>query len=279
MTGTARIPVPIDSQSGHPIVTVTVEIGGTSILFETSDPEFLSIVESRYAGFVNSLASPVCKFKIQIASSAEPSDKDVQVTRRGSVWFIDRGDFKADWDLRSRIGHVLQSLNPYSLDTVLRIVHSLLLAEQGGFLVHSASAVRGGQGFLFAGVSGAGKTTLARLAPPDATVLTDEISYVRRHGNGYRAYGTPFAGELARVGENVSAPLAELYLLEKGPENRIEPFEPLAAARALMRHILFFARDEEMVKKVFDSVMTFVSSVPVSRLVFTPDERVWGLIR
>jgi len=278
MTGAGYAPARYSGQPGPQLFTVTVEIGGTPILFETSDPDFRAMIERRYSGFLNSSAAPAYRIKIQITSCAEPSDKDVQVSRRGSVWLLDRGDFQAQWDQQSRIGHVLQTANPYSLDTVIRIVHSLVLAEQGGFLVHAASALRAGHGFIFAGVSGAGKTTLARLAPPDAIVLTDEISYVRRQGNGYRAYGTPFAGELARVGENVSAPLAELYLLEQGKKNRIEPLEPLAAARALMRHILFFARDEEMVKKVFDSVMTFVSRVRISRLVFTPDERVWGLI-
>ncbi len=64
---------------------------------------------------------------------------------------------------------------------------------------------------------GAGKTTISRLAPPDANLLTDEISYLRPAARGYRAYGTPFAGELARPGENLSAPLAALYFLEKGP--------------------------------------------------------------
>jgi hypothetical protein len=263
---------------GRALFTVTVEIGGMPILFETSDPDFRTIIESRYAGFLNSSAAPAYQFKIQLTSSAEPSDKDVQVSRRGSVWFLERGDFQADWDQQSCVGHVFQSANPYSLDTVIRIVHSLVLAEQGGFLVHSASALRAGQAFLFAGISGAGKTTLSRLAPPDTTVLTDEISYVRRHGNGYRAYGTPFAGELARVGENVSGPLESLFLLEKGPTNRIEPLGHIAAARALMRHVLFFAQDEDMVKKIFDSVMEFISRVRVARLVFTPDERVWGLI-
>ena len=129
---------------------------------------------------------------------------------------IERGDFCAELDARSRRGWVRQSPNPYSIDAVLRIVHSLVLAEEGGFLVHAASAVRNGRAFLFAGVSGAGKTTISRLAPPDATLLTDEISYLRRSGSGYHAYGTPFAGELARVGKNVRAPLAALYLLRKG---------------------------------------------------------------
>jgi hypothetical protein len=257
---------------------LTVEVGGLPVLFETDDAEFLAMIESRYAGFVNSSASPAYRFKIELLSSRKPSDKDVVVSRNGPLWTIERGDFRAECDLQKRTGLVLQSRNPYSIDTVLRILHSLVLAEQGGFLLHAASAIVGGRGFLFAGVSGAGKTTLARFAPPNAIVLTDEISYVRREGEGYRAYGTPFAGELARVGENVSAPLAALYLLAKGPVNRIEPIDPMAAARALMRHTLFFAHDNELVRKVFDSVITFVSRVNTARLIFAPNERVWDLI-
>jgi hypothetical protein len=257
---------------------VTVEIGGVPVLFETDDPEFCAMIESRYSGFVNSSAPPAYRFKVQLISSRKPSDKDVLVSRNGPLWTIERGDFRAECDLQKRTGTVLQSRNPYSIDTVLRILHSLVLAEQGGFLLHAASAIAGGRSFLFAGVSGAGKTTLSRFAPPSVTVLTDEISYVRRDGQGYRAYGTPFAGELARVGENVSAPLAALYLLAKGPVNRIEQVEPMVAARALMRHTLFFAQDHELVKKVFDSVITFVSRVNPARLTFAPDERVWDLI-
>jgi len=161
---------------------------------------------------------------------------------------------------------------------VLRIVHTLILARQGGFLVHAASAIRGGRAFLFAGVSGAGKTTISRLAPSDATLLTDEISYVRRQGDEYWACGTPFAGELARVGENLSAPLSTLFLLEKGPENRIEAVAPSEAVRLLMRNILFFAEDPELVSLVFRSACEFAEQVPARRLIFVPDQRVWEMI-
>jgi hypothetical protein len=161
---------------------------------------------------------------------------------------------------------------------VLRIVHTLVLAQQGGFLAHSASAIRNGKSFLFAGVSGAGKTTISRLAPPDVTLLTDEISYVRKQDAGYVAYGTPFTGELAKLGENVSAPLAALYLLAQGSENRIDPIPPGEAARSLLANLLFFAEDEELVQSMFHSAFEFVSRVPVSRLTFVPDSRVWELI-
>jgi hypothetical protein len=258
--------------------SVTAEIGAIPILLHPSDPEFCDLLEQRYAGFLNPASEPAYRFEIQLDPSGEPSDQDARVFRQGPIWHFERGDFRASWDAEAGRGWIRQCPNPYSIDTVLRITHSLVLAEQGGFLVHAASAIRNARAYLFAGVSGAGKTTMAHLAPCDAVVLTDEISYVRRIGNAYRAYGTPFAGELARSGANTSAPLDTLYLLEKGPENRIAPVAPKEAARSLMRHILFFAQEEEMVARVFDSVLEFVSRVQVLRLVFTPDARAWELI-
>jgi hypothetical protein len=111
------------------------------------------------------------------------------------------------------------------------------------------------------------------------TLLTDEISYVRRLGDGYVAFGTPFTGELAKLGENTSAPVAALYLLAKGRENRIDQVPPGEAARSLLGNVLFFAKDEKLVQAVFHTAFEFVSRVPVSRLTFFPDARVWELIR
>jgi hypothetical protein len=263
----------------RPSQSVTVEIGDIPILLQPNDPKFCEVLEDRYAGFLNPDSHPACQFEIQLDPKGRPSDEDARVTRQGALWSFQRGDFRATWDARAGRGHIRQCPNPYSIDTVLRIMHSLVLAEEGGFLVHAASAIRNERAYLFAGVSGAGKTTMARLAPPDATVLTDEISYVRRIGRNYKAYGTPFAGELARVGANTSAPLESLYLLVQGPENRIRPVPKIDAARALMRHVLFFAEEREMVARVFDSVLEFVSHIEVAQLVFTPDARAWELIR
>ena len=257
---------------------LTIEIGGIPIFLETSDPAFRGLLFDRYSGFVNPAAAPAYHLEIRLEPSAQPSDQDVRVSKSGRVWRLERGDFRAEWDMHSRRGWVRQTPNPYSIDAVLRIVHSLLLAEEGGFLVHAASGVREGRAFVFSGISGAGKTTMARLAPRDVEVLTDEISYIRRSGSGYHAYGTPFAGEMARVGANLRAPLAALYFLEKGPAGRIDPVGQLAAARALLRNILFFADDQELVKRVFESAVEFVSRVPVARFTFAPDERAWELV-
>lgn len=245
----------------------------------TTDPAFLELLLDRYAGFVSSTEHGDIEFDVDTRPPrcADP-DAPVRVTQERGRWGLERGDFRAEWDPAARWGWIQQTANPYSIDAVLRIVHTLVLARHGGFLLHSASAIRNGKAFLFAGVSEAGKTTISRLAPPDVTLLTDEISYVRRQGNEYVAYGTPFTGELAKLGENVSAPVAALYVLAKGSVNRMDPIPPGEAVRSLLANLLFFAKDQELVQAMFHSAFEFVSRVPVSRLTFVPDARVWELI-
>lgn len=261
-------------------LSLIIEVGGMPVRVSTTDRQFLSMLEERYTGFLSSSKNPEIDFEVDLVSSSFPDPlAEVRVTRKLGRWSIERGDFRAEWNPVSRTGRIRQAAKPYSLDSVLRIVHTLVLARQGGFLLHAASAIRNGKAFLFAGVSGAGKTTISSLAPPDVTLLTDEISYVRRQEAGYVAFGTPFTGELNKVGENVSASIAALYILEKGQENRIDSISPSEAARSVLANILFFAEDEELVRSMFHSAFEFANRVPICRLTFVPDARVWELIR
>lgn len=259
---------------------VAVQIGGIPILLRTDDREFRELLETRYAGFVNDSMDSPLEFKIDLAEprSTIEAGEDVRVRFHSGSWFLRRGDFRAEWDPRTCKGRIHQTRSPYAIDSVLRIVHTLILAKSGGFLVHAASAIRHGRAFLFAGISGAGKTTISRLAPPDAILLTDEISYVRKEGTTYLACGTPFAGELGKAGQNQSAPLVRLFLLEKGPECKTEAVPRGEAVRSLLRNILFFAEDGELVKRLFQSACEFVERVPVERLTFVPDQRVWQMV-
>jgi len=260
--------------------SVVIAIGGVPVRVNTVDANFLEMLQKRYAGFLTTEPHAEFDFEVDLRppASIDP-DADLTVTYTYGRWLLERGDFRAEWNPATRTGTIRQTANPYSMDAVLRIVHTLVLAKQGGFLLHSASAIRNGRAFLFAGVSGAGKTTISRLAPADATLLTDEISYVRKLDEGYAAFGTPFTGELAKVGKNTSAQLAALYLLAQGPENRIEPVAEANAGRELLSNMLFFAEDREMVQRAFEAACDFVHRVPVYRLTFMPDGRVWEMIQ
>jgi hypothetical protein len=258
---------------------ITIEIGGVAVRVHSTNQNFLEMLECRYAGFVSFGRGAGFEFDIELAEpSAGDADAELRVTWDSGRWRVERGDFAAEFDPLTRRGRIRQSPNPYSIDAVFRILHTLLLAREGGFLLHAASAIRNGKAFVFAGVSGAGKTTIASLAPADATLLTDEISYVRKDGDSYAAFGTPFTGELGKPGENVRAPISGLYLLEKGPRNFISPVTAAEASRAFLANVLFFAEDQELVRAVFRSACEFVDQVPVYRLTFLPDSRVWEML-
>ena len=260
-----------------------VEIGGIPISLSTVHGPFFNLLVERYAGFLSHSRSEF-ELDFEITEPRPASDDDVRVRRDGAHWLIERGDFCVRWDPRSGKGCVRQHAKPYSLDSVLRILHSLILVERGGFLLHAASAICDGRAYLFSGVSGAGKTTMTRLAPPEVTLLTDEISYIQPGDvplceGTYRAFGTPFAGELAKSGENTSAPISALFFLEKGPENRVEELPSAEAVRRLMRNILFFAEDPALVENLMASACDFVARVPIRRLTFYPDPKVWDEVR
>ena len=258
---------------------ITIEIGGVPVRVHSTNNSFLGMLERRYAGFVTLGSHAGFEFDIELAEPGSgDADAELRVSWDSGQWRLERGDFAAEFNPLTRRGRIRQSPNPYSIDAVFRILHTLLLAQEGGFLLHAASAIRNGKAFVFAGVSGAGKTTIASLAPADATLLTDEISFVRKDGDHYAAFGTPFTGELGKPGENVYAPIAGLYLLEKGPLNHIAPVTAAEASRAFLANVLFFAEDQELVRSVFHSACEFVAQVPVCRLTFVPDSRVWEML-
>jgi hypothetical protein len=258
---------------------LVIQIGGIAIALQTIDAGMVSVLEKRYGAYIAPGVTPDFVFRIQLVSSdVFDPEADAEVWLQGNEWHLLRGDFKAEWNPDTHQGTIRQSVNPYSIDSVLRIVHTLLLAREGGFLLHASSAVRNGKSFLFTGLSEAGKTTMVRNAPSDVSLLTDEASYVRRIGGSYQAYGTPFAGELGQPGKNISAPIQGLYFLKKASRNQIEPMDKAQAVRRLMRNILFFAEDKSLVQLVFESACAFVATVPVFELSFLPDQRVWELI-
>lgn len=262
---------------------VAIQIGGIPILLRCEALEFREMIQERYAGFFSEQEcgpdEEIAQFDVELLPAGEmQNDEEVQVWSDRDLWHLRRGDFRVEWDSKSRRGRIRQELNSYALNSVLRIVHSLILAREGGFLLHASSVIKDGRAYLFSGVSGAGKTTIARLAPPDTTLLTDEISYVRPTTSGYAAWGTPFSGELGRIGENASAPIRTIFFLEQGSENRIEAIDSVTAVRRLLRNILFFSDQSTLVRMVFESACEFIKHVPVRQLTFVPDESAWDLV-
>jgi hypothetical protein len=165
----------------------------------------------------------------------------------------------------------------YGLDSLIRILLSVLLAPQRGFLLHAASVVRNGRAFVFTGKSGAGKSTVASLSPK-GSVLTDEISLLKFVDSSWQAFGTPFWGEFRADGVNVHAPVAGLYFLHQAQDDHLEEVSPREALRGLLPNILFFSRDREMNENLLRLLGEFVAAVPCYKLFFRKDPHFWSVL-
>jgi hypothetical protein len=128
----------------------------------------------------------------------------------------------------------------YPVDELLTV---RCLAQGAGVELHSLGVeTSSGQGFLFAGQSGDGKTTMARLwdQVAGARILSDDRIIVRRDEGSYRIHGTPWHGE-ADFAVNRSVPLSAVFILGKAPVSALVPLSRgMSAALLLARAFLPF---------------------------------------
>jgi hypothetical protein len=104
-----------------------------------------------------------------------------------------------------------------------------------GVILHSACVSVEGRGYLFAGVSGAGKSTISEIWQKDdeAEVLTDERVIIREFNNELWAFGTPWHGT-SEIHKNSGAPIEKIFFIKHGKENRAVPISKTDAANRLM---------------------------------------------
>lgn len=157
----------------------------------------------------------------------------------------------------------------YPLDQLLLMYY---LAARGGALVHAAGMIEKDKAYLFAGVSGAGKSTVAELlrAAKIRRLLSDERVIVREIGNELIAFGTPWPGTSA-IAANDQAPLAGIFLLTHSITNRISLLDPVAAADRLLPMLSIPWYDPETAAGIIAFMRRATRTAPVYEMCFRPD--------
>jgi hypothetical protein len=187
--------------------------------------------------------------------------------RRGVVT-MDRGSFA---------GRAAASPLEYPLDELMVINR---LAFDGGVELHGCGVVdRDGAGYLFAGQSGAGKSTIARLwHRAGATVVSDDRVVVRTAAGRLVMHGTPWHGD-GEFAEPVSADLTRIFLLRQAPATRVVELGDAAATALLFACAFPVFHSADALDRTVALLATIVETVPVDALEFTPTPDAIRLIR
>jgi hypothetical protein len=152
------------------------------------------------------------------------------------------------------------------------VVYLARLARGRGVLVHACGLSWNGHGVLLLGTSGAGKSTSARLwaQRSDVTVLSDDRIVVRRDGDRYRIFGTPWHGDAGYESPG-SAPLEAVFILEQAPRNRILELTSTSAVAQMMVRAFPAMWDRRGLEFAVRFLSEMTERLPVRRLQFLPE--------
>lgn len=168
--------------------------------------------------------------------SRNGSSRVISYPARSPVWTAAFKDSVRDVSIVCGQGFTQGSscLNPmcYPLDQLLLMY---ALGASDGLILHACGVDLGGRCAVFVGRSGAGKTTISRLFQEAGyDVLSDDRVVLRRHGNGFMAYGTPWAGE-GGMAINRGVELAGVFMLAKHSTDEIAGMSSGSALDAMMQ--------------------------------------------
>jgi hypothetical protein len=191
----------------------------------------------------------------------------------------------AGWfDLEQGRGELLLARGTYepverAAENYIRASIAWLAATRGGALVHAASGVYRGRGYLFYGESGAGKSTLAA-CNRRARIVSDDLSLVLPGSDGRpQLVGSPFRGTY-EAGERVLGrfPLAAGFRLIQAAAAEVRPVARIRALSELIGNLPFVAEAFGERPDLWDGVERTFREVPLAHLHFRKDDSYWDAI-
>ncbi len=167
-----------------------------------------------------------------------------------AVRYAQPGEPTPDHDGCCRIQGLQVALDPerYPRPTVWEVLALLpvaqILLERGTLVLHGAFVIHEGQGIVFSGPSGIGKTTQAGLWQQHrgAQVVNGDRVLIVPGENGVMAASHYLSGT-SGVCSNESAPLRAIVLLEQAEENKIISMPPLAVFQQIMAQLHYQVSD------------------------------------
>jgi hypothetical protein len=177
-----------------------------------------------------------------------------------------------DWDLWFNTSDNLIDPMEYPLDGLILYYLTVI---HGDILIHAAGINNAGRGFLFSGISGMGKTTMARIWDQcGAKIIHDDRLILRKNVNGYLMYNTPVYNN----DKPCKSHLHKIFLIEHGRKNELCPLKGAERLSRVVANCVQHNWNPEIIARLLGSVSIMCKSIPVAKLRFKPDRSVIDLI-
>ena len=148
-----------------------------------------------------------------------------------------------------------------------------MMVNFGSVLVHCSVIEYNGKGIMFAGDSGAGKSTQASLWKKyrNAEIINGDRGAIFFDRKDCYVYGVPFNGTSA-ICQNKRCKTDLMVLLGHGEKNELIRIDEASAFKMLLGKTTYYEWDRQSVENVLDELDRFVKTVPIFYLRCLPDE-------
>ena len=156
----------------------------------------------------------------------------------------------------------------YPMDELI-FIH--LLSKGRGLELHGCGVSMNGEGLLFIGTSGSGKSTMGRLMGmrPNVVVLSDDRIIVRQIEGRWRMFGTPWHGT-ARAFSPARAELKKIFVLRHAAANDVRPLSRVQGASMLVARSFPTYWDPAGMEFTLNLVSNLSDQIPIYELGFAP---------
>ncbi len=214
--------------------SLDLDIGGLALRFALP-PGWLPPLQERYEAFLTA-RPPAWSVTVEEGSIAI-AESDAWINHQGAVTRFEVPGVAGWIDLAGRTASIRTPSARGAWSAIERTAGYILMQalprEQDALWLHASGVVLRGRGHVFFGASGAGKTTVARLAAGHADLLCDENVVLKLAADAWELHSTPFWGHstppelIRRV--NRRAPLAALFQLTHAPDFTVTRLSPADA--------------------------------------------------
>ena len=264
----------------------TISIAGIRMAVE-SELEFRLADRCYY--FKDSFDRPDVTFRLVPAEAFDDRGMDCLrrdekrgIFRRGEDLFLVRYDRETGgvrWYVRETAQqpelyqvHIIHRNTLDGVNPMIFVELSEFMIRYNAMILHSSLISCQGKGLVFTAPSGTGKSTQADLWKKyrGAEILNGDRSVIRRE-DGYRCYGSPYAGS-SSIYENKCTDLTAIVVLRQAKENKLRRIRGKEAYLCLLSEMSLSPVSRETVEKQSQWLLELIGAVPIYLLECLPDE-------
>lgn len=144
--------------------------------------------------------------------------------------------------------------------------------------IHSSMIDHHGNGLLFLGPSGIGKTTMAELWNQyrGTLIINGDMNFVQETEEGFLGWGTPWHGSSPYC-ENTNVPVRALVVLKQADRNSIRELDGFEKVQLVSNNVIYPTWLENGMELCLDVLDHLLRALPVYELSCRPDEEAVAL--